>query len=130
MVDEKPGYAPNVGFFTDFGNGGNMLCWDEVKYPLLKHDSFSEEDVLRTVETGDEALTHLTSLLRYYGDQPRFAAMMNGGTDSRFDPERMVSYLEQNGVAVYGFSFAAGRDTLLALQDLPEVYSVAAEPLR
>ena len=37
--------------------------------------------------------------------------------------------LEEHGVQVYGFSLIADKETLLALQDCPEVYSVAAQPI-
>ena len=130
QVAEKPGYAENYGFCTDYGNGGNILCWDREKYPLLKRDGFSDTPGSFEIETEEDARTHMISLLRYLNDQPRFRAMMEeclgrGGASA----EPMIKWLEEHGVRVYGFSLIADKETLLALQDCPEVYAVAAQPI-
>lgn len=127
QLSERPGYAVNWGFCTDYGNGGNLLCWDQNRYPLLKRPPFATGEDLLTLKTGEQARQHLESLLRYWGDQKRFRAMMG---DNAEDPAELLRYLEEHGVWVYGFSLTADKETLLRLQDCPEVYSVAAEPLR
>lgn len=132
QVSENPSHASNVGFSTDWGSGGNLLCWDQEKYPQLKRDAFAGrngEDQW-TIRSAEDAKTHLISLLRYLGDQPRFRAMMAeclgvGAAETK----PMVEWVQAHGVQVYGFSLIADKETLLALQDCPEVYSVAAQPV-
>jgi len=130
QLAEKPGYAANCGFDTYLGNGGNILCWDEVRYPALKRNELDARAAADSVpiRTAEQAETHLCSLLRYLQDQTQFCAMM-GGDLNGFDPAEALRYLEANGVWVYGFAVTADRSVLLALQDAPEVYSVAVQPL-
>ena len=88
----------------------------------------------------------MQDLLRYLGDHPEFAEMMSrdygssgytavtdrpafGLTEER-DLTPLIEYLDEHGVQVYGFWIMTSKETLLQLQDSPEVYSVAIQPLR
>ena len=127
QLDERPGYAPNIGFDTWFGNGARLLRGDNERYPLLK---YGDEDLdLREIKTAERAQQHMESLLRYYADQKSFREMLawreGGETPERFD--QYLEWLDEHGVWVYGFCVTADRDTLLALQDDPWVYSVYAQ---
>ena len=129
QLGEKPGYSPNIGFCTDgSGGGGNLLCWDFDRYPALKSSSSRPDGgALSSIQTGEQAAAHLGDLLAYMDDHADFYAMMTGEARS-FGPER--AWLSQHGVSVYGFSLVSDRETLLRLQDCPEVYAAAAQPLR
>ena len=142
QLAEKPSYLSNWGFGIDYGGGANSLAWDRDKYPMLKRsdgDSF-------VITDGETAKAHMQDLLRYLGDHPEFAEMMSrdygasGYTAVTDRPafglveERnltpLIEYLDEHGVQVYGFWIMADKETLLQLQDSPEVYSVAVQPLR
>ena len=89
---------------------------------------------------------HMQSLIRYLGDNPDFPNMMSRDygysgytavaelpqfvSTKRQDLSPLIDYIDQHGVQIYGFWLMADKETLLRLQDSPEVYSVAVEPLR
>lgn len=142
QLAEKPSYLANWGFDIDYGGGANSLAWDRDKYPMLKR---SDDDPF-VITDGETAKAHMQDLLRYLGDHPEFAEMMSrdygssgytavtdrpafGLTEER-DLTPLIEYLDEHGVQVYGFWIMAGKETLLQLQDSPEVYSVAVQPLR
>ena len=98
------------------------------------------------ITDGETAKAHMQDLLRYLDDHPEFAEMMSrdygasgytavtdrpafGFTEER-DLTPLIEYLDEHGVQVYGFWIMADKETLLQLQDSPEVYSVAVQPLR
>ncbi len=130
QLGEKPAYSPNIGFCTDgSGGGASLLCWDFDRYPALKSASSRPDGdgASSFLETGEQAAAHLGDLLRYMDDHAAFYAMMTGEARS-FGPER--AWLSEHGVVVYGFSLTADREALLRLQDCPEVYAAAAQPIR
>ena len=142
QLAEKPSYLANWGFGIDYGGGANSLAWDKYTYPMLKR---SDDDPF-VITDGETAKAHMRDLLRYLDDHPWFAEMMSqdygasgytavtdrpafGLTDER-DLTPLIEYLDEHGVQVYGFWIMADKETLLQLQDSPEVYSVAVQPLR
>lgn len=129
QLAEKPAYAVNIGF--DTFPGGSIICYDREKYPALKYDELSESGEYNVchITTESAARAHLNSLLRYMGDQNQFRDMLELDTFYQDDIESMIDYLDSHGVWVYGFSLTADKQTLLELQDSPEVYSVAAQPV-
>lgn len=142
QLAEKPSYLANWGFGIDYGGGANSLAWDRDKYPMLKR---SDDDPF-VITDGETAKAHMQDLLRYLGDHSEFAEIMSRDYGSSgytvvaerpaFGPikERnltpLIEYLDEHGVQVYGFWIMADKETLLQLQDSPEVYSVAVQPLR
>lgn len=133
QLDERPGYAPNIGFDTCFGNGAHILRWDDERYPLLKKEQvyMGSDWGLNEIQTSERAKQHLSSLLRYYADQKQFRNMLawreGGETPDHIDA--YLQWLDEHGVWVYGFSVTAEKKTLLRLQDDPAVYSVSAQPI-
>lgn len=142
QLTENPSYLVNWGFGIDYGGGANFLEWDRDKYPMLKR---SDDDRL-VITDAETAKAHMQDLLRYLNDHPWFAEMMSldygasgytavtelpafGLTEER-DLSPLIEYLDEHGVQVYGFWIMADKETLLRLQDSPEVYSVAVQPLR
>lgn len=142
QLEEKPSYLANWGFAIDYGGGANPLAWDQSTYPMLKR---SDGDPF-VITDGETAKAHMLDLLRYLGDHPEFAEMMSrdygasgytavterpafGLTEER-DLTPLIEYLDEHGVQVYGFWIMTSKETLLQLQDSPEVYSVAVQPLR
>ena len=142
QLAEKPSYLSNWGFGIDYGGGANILAWDRDKYPMLKRsdgDSF-------VITDGETAKAHMRDLLRYLDDFPEFAEIMSRdygasgctavtdrpafGLVEERDLTPLIEYLDEHGVQVYGFWIMADKETLLQLQDSPEVYSVAVQPLR
>ena len=142
QLAEKPSYLPNWGFGIDYGGGANILAWDRDKYPMLKR---SDDDPF-VITDGETAKAHMRDLLRYLDDHPWFAEMMSRdygasgytavtdrpafGLVEERDLTPLIEYLDEHGVQVYGFWIMADKETLLQLQDSPEVYSVAIQPLR
>ena len=141
QLDERPSSLVNWGFCPDYGGGANTLTY-QYKYPMLKR---SDDDPF-VITDGETAKAHMQDLLRYLNDAPWFAEMMSrdygasgytavtdrpafGLTEER-DLTPLVDYLDEHGVQVYGFWIMADKEMLLRLQDSPEVYSVAVQPLR
>lgn len=143
QLTESPGALSNWGFYVDYGGGGNLLEWDTNRYPGLKRTS---DDPPFWIKDGETAKAHMRDLIRYLSDHPEFAEMMcrdyggSGYTVVNEYPlfnstkgrnlEPLIEYLDEHGVQVYGFYLKADKETLLRLQDSPEVYSVAAQPTR
>ena len=142
QLSEKPSYLSNWGFGIDYGGGANALAWDREKYTALKRTG----DDPTVIQDGETAKAHMQDLLRYLSDHPEFAEMMSRdygfsgytavtecpqfGTVRDRNLAPLIEYLDKHGVQIYGFWIMASKDTLLQLQDSPEVYSVAVQPLR
>lgn len=142
QLSDNPSELVNWGFYVDYGQGGRVLAWLKDRYPALKRDG----EELSIVENGEMAKMHMQSLIRYLGDNPDFPNMMSRDygysgytavaelpqfvSTKRQDLSPLIDYIDQHGVQIYGFWLMADKETLLRLQDSPEVYSVAVEPLR
>lgn len=132
QVDESPSYASNYGFNTYMSSGGNILCWDFEKYPLLSQNNLvpHDEDNPIVLSNESDARQHMLSLLRYLSDQKAFLKMMENHGTYISNLEDKIDYVNEHGIQVYGFSLIADKETLLKLMDCPEVYSAAAKELR
>jgi len=115
----------NVGFCLQASP--NTIAYDEDMYPLLTLRKFDGTFV--DLETEEQARTHLESLLRYYADQTEFQQLMGMELTSA-GLDEMLSYLEENGVQVYGLCAVCDKATLLKLMETGEVYSIYVEEWR
>lgn len=116
-------FGPNIGFAPDTASDSSTnLWWDDAAYPnLIQPYGWKMEEEPEKI--------HFISLLKYLKDNPEFAEIMGNlprDYESRID--NMISYVNENGLQIGGFSFTGTKADILALQNEPIIQSVIASP--
>ncbi len=121
--------ADNIGFAFN-SSAGSMLDWDKEKYPDLflkdQIDEESEEKVLNFSKE-ENVKDHFLDMLEYIGAQKQFIEMIT--PDTEYDFDGIKSYVEENGITVYGFVALADKETLSELVKNDMVYSIDTKSL-
>lgn len=119
VVSEDSYNWRNVGFFYDPPSLSSNN-WNNEKYPELTLWYPEKEDRLDMTQE-ENALTHFTSMLSYLNDQEQFSKMMHLES---MDFEGMKTYVEENGLKIYGYLTFADKETMLGLMEEEEVYTI------
>lgn len=119
VVSEDSYNWSNVGFFYDPPSLSSNN-WNNEKYPELTLWYPEKEDRLDMTQE-ENALTHFTSMLSYLNDQEQFSKMMHLES---MDFDGMKTYVEENGLKVYGYLTFADKETMLGLMEEEEVYTI------
>ena len=87
----------------------------------------SFEDIWSRYQDEEIMTTHFLSMLRYISDQQRFREMVGdyGGVYSE-----AISYVEQNGLQIYGFVMVGQKEQLIELNQDEQVFGIYAEEIR
>ena len=112
-------------------NGVQNFYDGNEEYPWLTllqsgtEDSF--EDIWSRYQDEEIMTTHFLSMLRYISDQQRFREMVGdyGGVYSE-----AISYVEQNGLQIYGFVMVGQKEQLIELNQDEQVFGIYAEEIR
>ena len=124
----------NLGFYIDSGSGADV-DWDREKYPDLVLWASGDESGSRRDERAeqikdeDKAAEHFAVMLDYMAEQEAFLKMMPDAET----PEKLseaADYVRENGLTVYGFGCMADKETLLKINEMEGVYSIAAEAIK
>lgn len=129
--------AENLGFQC-VPDRSNMLNWDQEKYPHLilwdegTYGTAEWDELEKYMKQEAYMKEHFTSMLRYLADQKEFLAMMEGndGTRQREQYQKAADYVEENGLMIYGCVAITDQETMLKMNEEPEVYEIYAEELR
>lgn len=119
----------------------DFKAWDDSTFPNLQmmrepenresvtEDYFDEVD--KKYQDPEFMKTHFMSLLRYYGRQTTFRQMFHHNQDpiTAEDYDGKATYVEENGLQIYGFMVIADKDELLRINDVSGVYEVAVKSL-
>lgn len=119
VVSEDSYNWSNVGFFYDPPSLSSNN-WNNEKYPELTLWCLEIEDRLDMTQE-ENALTHFTSMLSYLNNQEQFSKMMHLES---MDFEGMKTYVEENGLKIYGYLTFADKETMLGLMEEEEVYTI------
>lgn len=115
----------NIGFeFTP--SASSPLQWDSEKYPALFmwQDGDDPQEIERKQADASYAKAHFMDLLGYMEEHEEFLDMMTGSNGEYPDLDKAREYVSKNGVIIYGFVFMADKETLKALLNENEVYSI------
>lgn len=124
----------NLGFYIDSGSGPDV-DWDREKYPDLVLWASGDESGSRRDERAeqikdeDKAAEHFAIMLDYMAEQEAFLEMMPDAET----PEKLseaADYVRENGLTVYGFGCMADKETLLKINEMEGVYSIAADEMK
>lgn len=124
----------NLGFYIDSGSGADV-DWDREKYPDLVlwasgDESGSRRDEMEEqIRDADRAAEHFAVMLDYMAEQEEFLEMMPDA-ETPVNLSEAADYVRENGLTVYGFGCMANKETLLKINDMEGVYSIAAEKLK
>lgn len=128
MISEMTGF--------EMKGGGLCIDWDRERYPHLSLlDNGSTEEIgLQDEEVMTE---HFLSLLQYQMDHPEFAEIManrgngiSGHITGSETYDKMIRYIEKEGLSTYGFAILATKEELLELWEDPEVSYIFTEAVR
>lgn len=108
----------------NFYDGGEEYPW----LTLLQsgtEDSF--ENIWNRYQDEEIMTAHFLSMLRYINDQQRFREMVGdyGGVYSE-----AISYVEQNGLQIFGFVMVGQKEQLIELNQDEQVFGIYAEEIR
>ncbi len=117
----------NLGFYSD--RSGTVMNWDKEKYPSLCLNDGTESVEEKEAKESDVVAmqTHFTSMLRYMGDNSDAAEMF--GLNNIYWND-VISYIENNGIQIYGFAIVADKETILKLAESDNISYVYTVPLR
>lgn len=124
----------NLGFYIDSGSGADV-DWDREKYPDLVLWASGDESGSRRDERAeqikdeDKAAEHFAVMLDYMAEQEAFLEMMPDA-ETPEELSEAADYIRENGLTVYGFGCMADKETLLKINEMEGVYSIAAEELK
>lgn len=124
----------NLGFYIDSGSGADV-DWNREKYPDLVlwasgDESGSRRDEMEEqIRDADRAAEHFAVMLDYMAEQEEFLEMMPDA-ETPVNLSEAADYVRENGLTVYGFGCMANKETLLKINDMEGVYSIAAEKLK
>ena len=125
------GVYNEVGYHAGFwsNTSGRLFDWDREKYPLLSTlDSESNiEEMEANAASATAMQTHFVSMLRYLQDHPEAMKMFGGELDLLGET---ISYVEENGLQIYGFAVVADKTTILELAEAENIAYVYTQPYR
>lgn len=116
--------SDNLGF-EFYPVSSVMIDWDKEAYPdLFLWQSNDESWEAQRASSEELAKAHFTDLLDYMSRQDKFMEMMTPDWGYSFDLQQVKTYVEENGIKVYGFVSRADKETLRELLEEEEVYSI------
>ena len=118
----------NVGFRVR--TGGICIDYDRDTYPMLSLLDSEDNDYLSYLD-GEKMKTHFISLLQYQRDNRDFMHIMQGHTtygEGFFND--YISYVEENGLKVYGFYIEEKKDTINKLWEDERVSYIYATNIK
>ena len=124
----------NLGFYINSSYGADV-DWNREKYPDLVlrasgDESGSRRDEMEEqIRDADRAAEHFAVMLDYMAEQEEFLEMMPDA-ETPVNLSEAADYVRENGLTVYGFGCMANKETLLKINDMEGVYSIAAEKLK
>lgn len=124
----------NLGFYINSGSGADV-DWDREKYPDLVLWASGDESGSRRDERAkqirdeDKAAEHFAVMLDYMAEQEEFLEMMPDA-ETPEELSEAADYVRENGLTVYGFGCMADKETLLKINEMEGVYSIAAEEMK
>ena len=118
-----------MGFYIWSDRDG--IVFDKEKYPFLA--GYEDLDTAYNYRLYDEnsAQQHFISMLQYMKDQKVFREMLDENSDYipampyDEDIDEYISFIEENGIKVYGIALTADKDTLLRIFSDPAVCHAA-----
>lgn len=124
-VYNEAGY--HAGFWSNAS--GRLFDWDREKYPLLSTlDSEGDiEEMEANAASGKAMQTHFLSMLRYMQDHPEVMKMFDG---EEYQMDEIISYVEVNGLQIYGFAVVADKTTIMELAEAENIAYVYTQPYR
>ena len=124
----------NLGFYINSGTSADV-DWDREKYPDLVMRAVRDaegnwqDEMAQQIQDEDVAAEHFAVMLDYMAEQEEFLEMMPDA-ETPVNLSEAADYVRENGLTVYGFGCMANKETLLKINDMEGVYSIAAEKLK
>ena len=122
FTDEASYLQNSLGYHWDqTGNEGTLPVAYNKTYPYLtleEQDGYTEEDYNKIQERrNDEQImtAHMTSMLRYLSDRSSFLNLLEKESAHKDRFSKAAAYIEQNGLAYYGFTCLAAKQDLQAM---------------
>ena len=120
-----------VGYDYDTPQAMTPVSLNE-KYPELSlyekegYDDADYENVKKKIQDESVMTQHLVSMLRYMGDQHRFASMMEKYTNVSFN-NSIADYIEKNGISSYGFVCIATKADMQKMLEMDDIIGIVPE---
>lgn len=124
----------NLGFYINSSSGADV-DWNREKYPDLVMRAARDaernwqDEMAQQIQDEDVAAEHFAVMLDYMAEQEEFLEMMPDA-ETPVNLSEAADYVRENGLTVYGFGCMANKETLLKINDMEGVYSIAAEKLK
>lgn len=103
---------------------GNSL----PKYPyLLGYEGTGEGVTFKELKDEENAKKHYISLINYLKDNVAFTDMMDNYMDRKTELYRALSYVNENGLKVYGMAVKVEKQDLVKLIEDERVFGIGIE---
>ena len=111
----------NTGIWITRGNS-------QPKYPyLLGYEGNGEAVTFKELKDEENAKKHYLSLINYLEDNVAFTDMMDNYMDRKTELYRALSYVNENGLKVYGMAVKAEKQDLVKLIEDERVFGIGIE---
>ena len=125
IVNDVNGNNDILGMNTGiWATSGNSL----PKYPyLLGYEGNGEAVTFKELKNEENAKKHYLSLINYLKDNVAFTDMMDNYMDRKTELYRALSYVNENGLKVYGMAVKVEKQDLVKLIEDERVFGIGIE---
>lgn len=125
IVNDVNGNNDILGMNTGiWATSGNTL----PKYPyLLGYEGNGEAVTFKELKDEENAKKHYLSLINYLKDNVAFTDMMDNYMDRKTELYRALSYVNENGLKVYGMAVKVEKQDLVKLIEDERVFGIGIE---